>query len=483
MLSLEEYSRLDATAMAALVEEKEVTPLELVQTAIKALEKVNPRLNAVITPLFDQALASAEGVKPGAGPLAGVPFLLKDLLASLEGAPMSLGSRSMLGYRPDHDSELVRRLKASGLIIMGKTNTPEFGLLPTTEPLAHGATRNPYDTKRTTGGSSGGSAAAVAAGVTPAAHAGDGGGSIRIPASCCGLFGLKPTRARNPLGPDFGDISSGLVVEHVVSRTVRDSALILDVTSGPDLGDPYFAPPPGQTFTRLANQPPPLMKIGFTVRAARGFPVHEDCQAAVLDTARLLEDMGHEVIEADFDYDAAMVGHCFNVLWAAGLVSTVDAIVAMKRIKPSEDFFEPLTLYLYEKGKGYSAADYVNAVTWLQRFSRQVAKTQADYDVFMSPTLAEPPPLLGELSGQGPDPAKAWTRAAMFSPFTPLANITGRPAMSVPLHFNEQGLPIGVHFMARSGWEGRLLSLASALEEARPWAARLPPVSILGAEA
>lgn len=276
MATTDELAFLDATAQAELVRRKEVTPLELVDAAIERVERVNPSLNAVVTPMYDLARESAAGGLPD-GPFTGVPFLLKDLFASYAGVRMTFGSEFLRDFVPDHDSELVARLKRAGLVTIGKTNTPEFGILPTAEPTLFGPCRNPWDTGRSTGGSSGGSAAAVAAGMAPMAHANDAGGSIRIPASCCGVFGLKPTRARNPLGPDIGDVFGGIVVEHAVTRSVRDSAALLDATSGPDTGDPYWAPPPQRPFIQEVGAGPGRLKIAVVTESPMGGPVHEDC--------------------------------------------------------------------------------------------------------------------------------------------------------------------------------------------------------------
>ncbi|MCP4667725.1 MAG: amidase, partial [Deltaproteobacteria bacterium] len=297
MSKLEDLALLDATAQADLVRRKEVKASELVEAAIDRIERVNPELNAVVTPMYDEA-RDAVKAGPTDGPFAGVPFLLKDLLAAYKGVRMTLGSTLMRDFVPDHDSELVRRLKRAGLVIVGKTNTPEFGILPTTEPRLFGPCRNPWDRERTTGGSSGGSAAAVAAGMVPMAHGNDGGGSIRIPASCCGLFGLKPTRGRNPLGPDFGDIMGGLVAEHAITRSVRDSARLLDATSGPDVGDPYWAPPAERPFAQEVGADPGRLRIAFTVEATTGVEIHADCVNAVKDAAGLCAELGHEVVEA-----------------------------------------------------------------------------------------------------------------------------------------------------------------------------------------
>jgi len=293
----DEFAFMDATALAELVRKKEVQAAELVETVIKRIETLNPTLNAVVTPMYDQAREAADNIALDA-PLAGVPFLLKDIMATYAGVRFTLGSNLLRHFVPHHDSELVSRLKKAGLVIMGKTNTPEFGILPTTEPALFGPCRNPWDLERTTGGSSGGSSAAVATGMVPMAHANDGGGSIRIPASCCGLFGLKPTRGRNPLGPDFGDVIGGLVAEHAVTRSVRDSAVLLDATSGPDMGDPYWAPPPERPFANEVSADPGKLRIAFTTEAFAEIPIHRDCIQAVRDAAALCADLGHEVTQA-----------------------------------------------------------------------------------------------------------------------------------------------------------------------------------------
>lgn len=460
----------DAMAQAELVRKKEVKPIELVEAAIKRIEKLNPTLNAVVTPMYDQARESAKTVSLDA-PFAGVPFLLKDLLAAYAGVRMTLGSRLLQHFVPDHDSELVARLKRAGLLIIGKTNTPEFGILPTTEPHLFGACRNPWGTKKTTGGSSGGSAAAVAAGMVPMAHANDGGGSIRIPASCCGLFGLKPTRARNPLGPDFGDLIGGLVCEHALTRSVRDSAALLDATCGPDIGDPYWAPPPQRPFRQEVGTDPGKLRIAFTTRAATGVAIHQDCVQAVQETAALCESLGHEVFERALSLDDQQIAESFIVLWAAGNAVTLNLLGA------SKDQVEPLTWALSEMGRGFRAPDYLQATTVLQGISRRFAHYFNDIDLFLTPTLAQPPLELGSFDSPPDDPIRGLRRAEEFVPFTPICNITGQPAMSVPLFWNAEGLPVGSHFMARFGDEATLFRLAAQLEEARPWAAKTPPVS------
>jgi amidase len=403
-------------------------------------------------------------------------MLLKDLLASYRGVRLTSGSSFSRDFVPDHDSTLVSRLKSAGLVILGKTNTPEFGLLPTTEPALFGPSRNPWDPTRITGGSSGGSAAAVAAGIVPVAHANDGGGSIRIPASCCGLFGLKPTRARNPLGPDYGDMFTGLVAEHAVTRSVRDSAALLDITSGEDLGDPYFAPPPARPFLDEMGRDPGKLRIGFTTASQSGAPIHEDCVKAVLDAAKLCADLGHIVEEASPSIDGEALTKMFLVIWSAGLVWTINGYAYVSGRQPSADDFEPLTWTFYQIGQKHSAGDYLTALQLVQRLSRVTAHFFVNYDVWLTPTLAEPPLPLGSFDASPGDPLNGMRVAEKFVPFTPLCNATGQPAMSVPLYWNEAGLPIGTHFVGRFGDEATLFRLAAQLEAARPWANRRPKI-------
>jgi amidase len=475
MSNSDPFIDLDATAQAELVRHGEVKPIELVEAAIARIERVNPRLNAVIHPMYDEARRAAEGDIPD-GPFKGVPFLLKDLLAAYAGVPMTSSCAFTRDFIPDRDSELVARYKRAGLIITGKTNTPEHGIMPTTEPSLFGPTRNPWNLDRITGGSSGGSAAAVAARLVPMAHANDGGGSIRIPASCCGLFGLKPTRARNPLGPTFGDMFSGLVAEHAVTLSVRDSAALLDATSGPDIGDPYFAPPPARPFLEEVGADPGRLRIAFTTKAPTGAALHPDCVDAVTAAARLCEELGHEVREAAPHIEGETLVQSFMTIWAAGCAWTIDGFARVLGRAPSADQFEPGTWALYEMGRRRSASEYLMALQWLQMVSRQVAAFFTDYEVWLTPTLGEPPLKIGAFDSPPEDPMRGMTLAATFVPFTPVCNATGQPAMSVPLHWNAEGLPVGSHFVGRFGDEATLLRLAAQLESARPWKDRRPPV-------
>jgi amidase len=467
---------LDAVGQAELVRNGDLSPTELVEAAIERIESVNPTLNCVVTPLYEQALASAAGELPD-GPFRGVPFLLKDLLASYAGVPLTEGSKLLADYVPDHDSELVRRLKSSGLVIVGKTNTPEFGILGTTEPLFFGPAHNPWDSDRSTGGSSGGSAASVAAGLVPMAHANDGGGSIRIPASCCGVFGLKPTRARNPLGPEYGDLSSGLVAEHAVTRSVRDSAALLDATAGPDLGDPYWAPPSDESFLSQVGKDPGQLRIAFSAEPPIPARVHADCAAAVADAAALCEELGHHVEEAGPPLDPEPLWAAVDVVWTAGISSGIEGWSrALGRPITPEDV-EPLTWAVHEKGRAWTASDYLIAVGELQQAARAIARWHQTFDLWLTPTVSTPPPPLGWCDFVPEDPLRGYQRDAEFCPFTPVQNFSGQPAMSVPLFWNKPGLPIGVQFAARFGEESTLFRLAGQLEQARPWSEHKPPIS------
>lgn len=475
MFTPNEFGSLDATALAGMVRKKEVKPIELVDAAIERIERLNPTLNAVITPLYEQARREAMGKLPE-GPFTGVPFLLKDIGAMLGGVRMTMGTAFLKDFIPDHDSELVVRLKRSGLIMVGKTSAPELGILPTTESRFLGRTRNPWNLDRTTGGSSGGSAAAVASRMVPMAHANDGGGSIRIPASCCGVFGLKPTRARNPLGPDLGDMFGGLVAEHAVTRSVRDSAALLDATSGPDVGDPYWAPPPVRPFLLEVGADPGKLRMAFTASGIPGVKIHPDCSQAVRDAATLCASLGHEVEEVNPPLDRNLITQAFMVLWSSGCAWTIDGLALTTGKTPTPDQFEPLTWALYEMGKKQSASAYLLSLTLLQRIARTIAGFFLKYDLWITPTLAEPPLPLGTFDSPSENPLHGYRQAEAFVPFTPICNFTGQPAMSVPLFWNSAGLPVGTHFIGRFGDEATLFRLGAQLESARPWAGRLPPV-------
>jgi amidase len=478
----------DGVGLGELIRAGQVTALELVELTIQRIEKVNPQLNAVVHKMYDEARRAArEQDVSGAAkrdprsPFCGVPFLLKDLIAECTGTPFSEGCRAVDGYVSRIDSELVRRYKAGGLIMVGKTNTPEFGLLPTTEPALFGPTVNPWDPHLTPGGSSGGSAAAVAAGIVPMAHGNDGGGSIRIPSSCCGIFGLKPSRGRNPLGPLFGDVASGIAYEHALTRSVRDSAALLDVTSGPDLGDPYYCKPTERPFLQEVGRDPGRLKIGFLTSVPEGYgiegPLHPDCEAAVKDAATLCEGLGHTVEEvAPSKLGQSDIWLTFRKIFSSFAGHAVKYWERELGKKIGQQDLEPTTWAVYQAGLQLTGADYLVAVEDFQKFGRKIARCFAEggYDVLMTPTLATSPVTLGQFKPSPEDPKKFLRLANSFAGFTRIYNLGGQPAMSVPLHWNANNIPIGVQFGARFGEEATLFRLAAQLEQARPWANRKP---------
>ncbi len=470
MKDLIEY---DALGLAACVADGDISVAELLEATLARVAEVNPRINALVTPMYEEARrVVADGVSPG--PLAGVPFLLKDLRALYAGVATTSGSRFFRDYVPDHDSELVARYKRAGLVIFGKTNTPEFGCCPSTEGALFGATRNPWNTDHSAGGSSGGAAAAVASRILPAAHASDGGGSIRIPASCCGVFGFKPTRGLNPAGPDHGEAWNGLSAEHAVTISVRDSAALLDVSCGPAPGDPYWGPPIEGTFLAASQRPPGRLRVAVQRHALTGAPVHADCIAAVDDAVELLTGLGHVVEEAVPDYDVARIGAAYPLLIAANVQAAIDQRAEETGIEPSAEFIERVIHVLGAMGHDRNAVDLVRAIWAMHATGRRVAPFFEQYDVLLSPVVATPPPLIGVLDTSSSD-VDAYLQAVFaFIPFTSLANVAGTPAMSVPLYWNSDGLPIGVHFAAGAGADGKLFSLAAQLEQARPWAERKP---------
>ncbi|WP_141617396.1 amidase [Myxococcus sp. AB036A] len=473
---MDPFVSLDATAQAELVRRREATPLELVDAAIARIERLNPTLNAVVQTQFDQARERARGTLPP-GPFTGVPFLLQDLLTAQEGHPLTHGSRFGKDYVPDQDSELVKRHRRSGLVVLGKSNTPEMGLLPTTEGELHGPCRNPWDTSRSPGGSSGGAAAAVASGMVPFAHATDSGGSIRIPAAACGLFGLKPTRGRNPMGGDIADAVHWLVTEHALTRSVRDSAALLDVTCGADAGTPYQAPAKARPYTQEVNTPPGRLRIRVAVRNPMGAALHPECLAAIHSAARLLEDLGHHVDEGSLEVPGDdAVGQHFITVWTAGVVFSIDAMAERLGRSPEASHFEPFTWALYQYGLDQGLSAYLRASAELQRHSRAALHHFDDVDVWLMPTLNELAPPLGTFSSPPGEPLAPLLRAGAFASLCPMANTTGLPAMSLPLHWSPDGLPVGVQFMGRFGDEATLFRLAAQLEAARPWAQRRPPV-------
>lgn len=469
-----DFLGLDAIDLAALVRHGEASPSELLEWSIARCEALNPSLNAVVIECFDRARASvAKGDLPD-GPFRGVPFLLKDLGMKLEGTITSEGSRFFETALAKKSSTLVERYEAAGLVIFGKTASPEFGSSSSTESMLYGETHNPWETSFSSGGSSGGSAVAVATGIVPAAHASDGGGSIRIPASCCGLFGLKPTRGLTPVGPDFFDVNAGLSVNHVVSRTVRDSAALLDATAGPADYDPYLAPAKERPYLEEMRREPGRLRIGIQAKATLPVETHPDCLEALDQTARLCESLGHDLEEVEPPpLPGADLWYTFGVMRGTTIAMKVQARERELGRKVTRDDLEPQNFSQYEAALGYSAIDHETQRQAVYRWARDVVAHQSRFDVVLSPTLAGPPPKLGVLDPRRPD--EAFANAAMsMAGFTIAFNLSGQPAMSVPLHSNALGLPIGSMFVGRLGGEGTLLRLASQLEQAMPWRDRWP---------
>ncbi|GAA0959040.1 amidase [Actinocorallia libanotica] len=490
----EEYRRFDAVGLAEVVAKGEVKPEEVLEAAIGRAEEVNGRLNAIVHPMYDLA---RERVRTGvSGPFAGVPFLLKDLMQDYEGLPTGGGSRALRGHLAMEHSVVVRRWLEAGLVVFGKTNTPEFGTKSVTEPEAYGPTRNPWNLEHTPGGSSGGSAAAVAAGIVPVAGASDGGGSIRIPAACCGLFGLKPGRGVLSSGPHHAEYFHGAATEGVVSRTVRDSALMLDVmTAVDDLGGPYLPARPAMPYAELARREPSRLRIGFTTRSPLGTPVDAEAVAAVEGAAKLLEGLGHTVEPAEPDLDGERLARDFLMMWSCEAAATLARV--RRETGAGRRDFELDTRLLAGAARSVRAADYLAALTRWNTYTRALAAFHERYDLLLTPALAGPPVRIGALDTPRPlrlfgelmlllrlaGPASKtplWQDQLVANlapvPFTQLANITGRPAMSVPLHRTAAGLPLGVQFVAGLGGEPTLLSLAAQLEAEHPWAGQEPPL-------
>jgi amidase len=474
-MPIAEYASYDATGLAELVRSRAVTPLELVDTAIGLIEKHNPTLNAVVWTMFDRARNMAKAPLPQ-GCFAGVPFLLKDSLGDLEGAPTRHGSALVPATPYTHNSTLTDRYLAAGLVPLGKTNVPELTLMPVTESRLYGPARNPWDVSRTPGGSSGGSAAAVAAGIVPMAHANDGGGSIRGPASCCGLVGLKPTRARTSVGPDIGEGWGGLEVKHIVSRSGRDTAAMLDATAGAAPGDPYWAPPlPASYLDEMAHAPKGL-RIALVRTRPDGSAPHADCLAAVDQAAALCQSVGHHVDLIDPPTWWAAAADPFTVLYTTSQVNFIDSICAATGAVPSPDHLEAYTLAVYELGKSFTAAQYQASLNAMHQFGRAAAELHLHYDMLLTPTLGAPPLPIGTIDIESTDLIASIAVMMEFLPFTQMANLTGQPAISLPLHWNPEGLPIGVQLVGRFGDEAGLLALAAQLEAAAPWASRHPAI-------
>jgi amidase len=478
MAGFAEYGDYDGLGLAELVAKRAVHPRELVEAAIARIEAANPRLNAVVTKLYDMARSQADA--PVSGPFAGIPFLLKDLGASLASAPTSQGNRRLKAIPRTYDDELVRRYRDAGLIVVGKTNTPEFGLAPVTEPEAFGPAHNPYDLKRTPGGSSGGSGAAVAARLTPMAHASDGGGSIRIPASCCGLVGLKPTRGRTPSGPVDGEPWRGFATTHAVTRSVRDSAALLDATQGSDVGAPYAIALPARPYLDEVSTPPGKLRIAVTTTPFLARSVDPECVNGVESTASLLRELGHEVHQAEPSIDRDPWRMAYLTIVAGETGADVEETGRLIGSKAGARDFERLTAVIGLLGRSFSATDYAAAARYLQNWARGVGAFFERYDILLTPTLASPPIRIGALQPTAAEKVAlsaivglgaGWLMRASglvqtlaektfeFMPYTALFNVTGQPAVSLPLHWSEAGLPVGMHFAARWGDEATLFRL------------------------
>jgi amidase len=477
-----DLARMDATAQAALVRDGEASPVELTDAAIARVESLNPELNAVIHPLFDEGRrAAADGLPDG--PFRGVPFLFKDIGAMLAGQPLHLGMKALkeADFRAPLDTYLGARFRDVGFVTIGKTNIPELGILPTAEPRAYGATRNPWDTGRSSGGSSGGAAAAVASGMVPVAHASDGGGSIRIPASHCGIVGLKPTRQRITEGPITGDNMSGMTCELVVSRSVRDVAAVLDAVQGPAPGDPYVAPPPARPYLEELEADPGELRIALATSSAAQIEIDPVVVDAATDVARLLESLGHSIEERGLTEITGGGGdelvETFMTRWMGGQASALDQLgVALGRELGPQDV-EPLTWALAEEGRRRSAGDYLTAVGRHHLVTRAISGMFAsDIDLLLTPTTGESAPPLGTYDDSGSDPLAAIRRSYKTAAFAGIFNATGHPAISLPLYWTDEGMPLGIQLVAQHGREDLLIRVAAQLEQARPWAARTPPV-------
>ncbi|HUA33605.1 MAG TPA: amidase [Candidatus Binataceae bacterium] len=475
MISLKDYTSYDGLGLAHLVRQKEVSPRELADAAFAAIEKVNPQTNSVLQILREQSAATIAADIPQ-GPFTGVPFLIKEIILHAKGVRCDMGSKLSQGYTPQEDSELMARFRRAGLVLVGTTQTPEFGYNPTTETTLFGPVHNPWDLGRSAGGSSGGSAASVAAGIVPLAHANDGGGSIRIPASCNGLVGLKPTRDRVPTGPDYADPLCGLACELAVTRTVRDAAAILDCVAGPDVGASGHLIPPARSYQEEVGASPGKLRIAFTASPASGEKVDPECAKAVQETAKTLQSLGHIVEEDGPKYDWDEFLEKIHVIWTTFNAASMDGVAHAMNRKPSPDNVEAVTWACYEDGKRRSAVELIVSMDYNNTLSRMTGRFFQKYDLLLTPTLARIPAPLGEINQnkKGLD-AFGWTRQVFsYCPFTPLFNSTGQPAVSLPMHWSEGGVPVGVQLAGRFADEATLIRVASQLEQARPWNNRKP---------
>jgi amidase/6-aminohexanoate-cyclic-dimer hydrolase len=472
-VSPSEYDNYDALGLAELIAKKEITPAELLDAVRQRVEEINPKINAFSHLFFDKAAEQIQA-ELGQGPFQGVPFALKDLSQYLNGTITSAGGRVWKDQVADYDSTLVARYKQAGLVIFGKTTSPELGLTTTTESVLYGQTRNPWNLERTSGGSSGGASAVVASRILPMAHASDGGGSIRIPASCCGLFGLKPTRGRAPMGPAQFEGWNGLSSHHAVTISVRDSAALLDATAGAELGSPYYAPPQQRPFLMEVGADPGALRIALIADSPTGSPVDPECGKAATEAAKLCEDLGHKVEDAKWPLESEIMRAAFLAIVNVSVARALDDAAAKLGRPVTDQDVEPVTWAMARQGRDVSSVDYSRAIATVHQIGFVVARFQQTYDVILNPTLAKPPVPLGVLSLSPKDMRTFVKEITEFSPFTAVYNVTGQPSMSMPLHWTPDGLPVGVMFSARFGDEATLFRLAAQLEKAKPWVGQRP---------
>ncbi len=474
-MGFDEYSDYDGLGLAELVARREVSPGDLVEAAIERIEKLDPALNAVVHRAFESARSDAAKELPD-GPFRGVPFLIKDLGCPVGGMPRTSGSRYLKDEVPEQDGILTRRYRQAGVVILGKTNTPEFGITGTTESAHLGPCRNPWNSDHISGGSSGGSAAATAAGMVPLAHASDGLGSIRIPAACCGLVGLKTTRDRNPNGMDDTDRVIGFSVDHVVSRTVRDSAAMLDWTGQPEPGCPYAVPAKERPYLEEIERDAGRLRIGFSTATPSGRPIDPEIESALHDLAKQLEDLGHDVFEATIDVDWRQLYAAQSVVSSASAAANLAHMIERVGREPKEDELESLTWAGIRHGRKQDGESVMRAWGTMRLLTRKIVAAHDGFDVLLTPVLGTDPPKVGHIDPVGLAPREVGKRQARVFPFTPPCNFTGQPAISLPLAWSEAGLPIGMQFAARYADEATLFRLAAQLEEARPWKNRRPAV-------
>ena len=466
--------RKSALELGRMVREGHVSARTLVESALARIEATNDVLRAYTTVDADRALAAADAIEPGdERPFAGVPIAMKDLFAPVKGLRMTQGSDLLGDYTPDYDSALTRRFREAGFVIVGRSTSPEFGIPPVTEPRRFGPTRNPWNPDHTPGGSSGGAGAAVAAGTVPVAHGSDGGGSIRIPAACCGLVGLKPTRNRISRAPDIGE--HFLATDGALTNTVADSAALLDVMAGYEPGDAAWAPPPAEPFAATAAYDPGRLRVGLTLDTPIEADVDPVCEGAAREAAELLASLGHQVEEILAPWKGSTLLDTFTALWAAGVGLSVAHARLVTGNVPREQNLEPLTWELYRRGVRQSSLDYLGALAILQSFARAIVALWDRFDVVLTPALAKRPVRIGEIDTSGEDPWASFRESGRFTPYTAIFNVTGQPAISVPLFHGSDGLPLSVQLVGAPAAEGLLLQLAAQLERAHPWSNRKPP--------